>query len=466
MENSFFAQLESRIIKVNSLLCVGLDPHPAQLAEQTASAVAIFCANIIDSTHIYAAAYKPNIAFFEAFGSEGIDTLINVITSIPDDIPVILDAKRGDISSTAQAYVQAVFEKYNANAVTINPYLGFDAVEPFIKNPEFGAFMLCKTSNVGSSDLQDQELTNGDTVFESVAKLGRKWNKNNNLGLVVGATHPEAMAQVRIAAPDLWILAPGIGAQGGDIQASLKAGLRADGLGILVPVSRGISQAENPALAAKQLRDEINDARNQISPNPTNHQLDSVAKGLLKAGCVKFGEFTLKSGLISPIYIDLRRLAGFPKLLSQVAKAYQPILNNLKFNRIGALPYAAMPIGTALSLQGNWPMIYPRKEAKEYGTKELIEGEYEPGDRVVVIDDLTTTGGSKFEAIAKFTAADLIVEDVVVLIDRESGAKEKLAESGYTLHPVFTLTELVHHLHQLNEINDQQLKNVEEFLKN
>src|SRR5574339_647255 len=135
----------------------------------------------------------------------------------------------------------------------------------------------------------------------------------------------------------------------------------------------------------------------------TNTELSSIADELLSAGCIKFGEFTLKSGLISPIYIDLRQIISYPKLLAEVAQAYLPIISNLRFSRIAGLPYAAIPIATAISLAGNYPMIYPRKEAKMYGTRAEIEGEYHAGETIVVIDDLATTGGSKFEAIEKLT---------------------------------------------------------------
>ena len=146
----------------------------------------------------------------------------------------------------------------------------------------------------------------------------------------------------------------------------------------------------------------------------------SLADELLSAGCIKFGEFTLKSGLKSPIYIDLRRIITHPKLLEQIGAAYLPLLKDLKFDRIAGLPYAAIPIATAISLAGNYPMIYPRKEVKTYGTKAEIEGKYHAGETVVVIDDLATTGGSKFEAIEKLTGAGLVVKDVVVLVDRQS----------------------------------------------
>jgi uridine monophosphate synthetase len=175
----------------------------------------------------------------------------------------------------------------------------------------------------------------------------------------------------------------------------------------------------------------------------TTNLLASLADGLLDAGCIKFGNFTLKSGLKSPIYIDLRQLISRPSLLATVAQAYLPILQHLTFNRLAGLPYAAIPIATAISLAGNYPMIYPRKEVKEYGTKAEIEGEYHAGETAVVIDDLATTGGSKFEAIEKLTAAGLKVLDVVVLVDRQSGAKESLAEAGYSMHAVLTITQML-----------------------
>ncbi|GAB4533221.1 MAG: hypothetical protein Fur0018_22390 [Anaerolineales bacterium] len=169
----------------------------------------------------------------------------------------------------------------------------------------------------------------------------------------------------------------------------------------------------------------------------------SIADGLLDLGCVRFGEFTLKSGLRSPIYLDLRRLVARPRLLAEVGAACADLLRGLQFDLLAALPYAALPIGTAVSLQGDWPLIYPRKEVKAYGTKAAIEGLYQPGQRAVVLDDLITTGESKLEGIEKLTAAGLTVTDIVVLIDRQSGGVDFMAQHGYRLHSVFTLPELL-----------------------
>ncbi len=191
----------------------------------------------------------------------------------------------------------------------------------------------------------------------------------------------------------------------------------------------------------------------------------SLADALLEAGCVKFGEFTLKSGLQSPIYIDLRYIISFPKLLARVGAAYLPLLKELKFDRIAGLPYAAIPIATSIALQGEYPLIYPRKEAKAYGTKAEIEGEYRPGETVVVIDDLATTGGSKFEAIEKLTAAGLIARDVVVLVDRQSGAKEALAQAGFSLRAVLNISEMLDHWERSGTVPPEKIKETRDFLR-
>ena len=196
-----------------------------------------------------------------------------------------------------------------------------------------------------------------------------------------------------------------------------------------------------------------------------NHKLSSLADALLSAGCIKFGDFTLKSGLKSPIYIDLRQIISHPKLLAKVAQAYLPILSTLHFSRIAGLPYAAIPIATAISLAGNYPMIYPRKEAKSYGTKAEIEGEYHAGETVVVIDDLATTGGSKFEAIEKLTGVGLVVKDVVVLVDRQSGAKDSLAQAGYSMHAVLTISQLLEYWGETGKVEKVKIEATRKFLE-
>jgi uridine monophosphate synthetase len=196
----------------------------------------------------------------------------------------------------------------------------------------------------------------------------------------------------------------------------------------------------------------------------SNQELLALADSLLEAKCIKFGEFTLKSGLKSPIYIDLRQIISHPTLLAEVAQAYLPILSMLQFSRIAGLPYAAIPIATAISLAGNYPMIYPRKEVKTYGTKAEIEGEYHAGETVLVIDDLATTGGSKFEAIEKLTGVGLVVKDVVVLVDRQSGAKESLGQAGYSMHAVLTISDLLNYWEKTGRVERDKIEATRKFL--
>ncbi len=196
----------------------------------------------------------------------------------------------------------------------------------------------------------------------------------------------------------------------------------------------------------------------------TANELGSLADDLLATGCIKFGEYVLKSGLKSPIYIDLRRIISHPRLLDTIARAYLPLLSTLHFSRLAGLPYAAIPIATAISLAGNFPMIYPRKEVKSYGTKAEIEGEYHAGETVLVIDDLATTGGSKFEAIEKLTGAGLVVKDIVVLVDRQSGAKESLEQAGYSMHAVLTIGQLLDYWEQTEKVEKDKIKMTRTFL--
>lgn len=265
----FTAQLRERWAGSGSLVCVGLDPEPAKFPPKFADdpdAVFAFCRDIVDATAQFACAFKPQIAHFAARGAEdALDRLIAHVHAQHPGVPVILDAKRGDIGSTAQHYATEAFDRFRADAVTANPYLGRDSVQPFLDRADKGVVILCHTSNPGAGDFQDLDV-GGRPLYQHVAEhVARDWNGNGNCALVVGATWPEQLREVRAIVGEMPLLIPGVGAQGGDVAAVVGNGLAADGDGLLVSSSRAIlyasagdDYAEAAAAAAKALRDEIN----------------------------------------------------------------------------------------------------------------------------------------------------------------------------------------------------------------
>jgi orotidine-5'-phosphate decarboxylase len=239
MAASFTARLAAAERANDSLLCVGLDPEPAKFPgawQNDPARIFDFCATIVDATHDLVIAFKPQVAFFAAHRAEGqLERLLAHIRRVAPDVPVILDAKRGDIGSTAEQYALEAFERYQADAVTLSPFMGFDSLEPWLRYDGKGLILLCRTSNPGGADLQAQRLAGpdgqpGDLLYEHIARLAQgEWNRNGQLGLVVGATFPAEIERVRELAPTLPLLIPGIGAQGGDAAATVRAGWRHDG---------------------------------------------------------------------------------------------------------------------------------------------------------------------------------------------------------------------------------------------
>jgi orotidine-5'-phosphate decarboxylase len=274
---NFTAQL-ARAESVNdSVLCVGLDPDPAKFPgswKDDPARIFDFCATIVDATKDLVIAFKPQIAYFAAHrAEEALERLIAHIHKVAPDVPVILDAKRGDIGSTAEQYAREVFERYRADAVTLSPFMGYDSIEPYLRYEGKGAILLCRTSNPGGDDLQAQQLVGGDALFERIARLAQgAWNRTGQLALVVGATYPAEIERVRQLAPTLPLLIPGIGAQGGDAMATVRAGWRPDAP-IIVSSSRAVlyaSRGDNFAQAARSAanaaRNELNTARLAVHP--------------------------------------------------------------------------------------------------------------------------------------------------------------------------------------------------------
>jgi orotidine-5'-phosphate decarboxylase len=267
MTAAFFERLGERIDRIDSVVSVGLDADPSRIPEHLHDADLpqwAFNRRIIDATHEYAACYKPNAAFYES--ADGWRALRETVAyAHGKDVPVLLDAKRADIGNTTRQYAELLDD---ADAITVNPYLGRDSLQPFLDRPDKGVFVLCRTSNPGGADLQDLALSSGEPVYERVAALADLWNEHGNVGLVVGATAPDELADLREQVPDLPFLVPGVGAQGGDAEAAVEYGL-ADGVG-LVNSSRGIifageDRGEDFAgaagEAAKRLRNRLNQYR-------------------------------------------------------------------------------------------------------------------------------------------------------------------------------------------------------------
>jgi orotidine-5'-phosphate decarboxylase len=268
----FNERLARTLAERESLLCVGLDPEPERLPERVralppAEAVVTFNRQIVEATADLVAAYKPNLAFYEALGPAGLEALRQTLACIPAGVLTIADAKRGDIPNTMRFYARAVFDVYGFHAVTASPYLGRDALAPLSDHSERGVFVLCRTSNPGVAEVTDL-LVDGQPLFVRIAERVQAWNENGNLGLVMGATHPEALAEVRARCPHLPILLPGVGAQQGDLEAAVAAGLDGRRAGLLVVAARQVlyatSAADYPAAArraAQELRERINRVR-------------------------------------------------------------------------------------------------------------------------------------------------------------------------------------------------------------
>mmetsp|Transcript_30775 Transcript_30775/g.70579 ORF Transcript_30775/g.70579 Transcript_30775/m.70579 type:complete len:516 (-) Transcript_30775:52-1599(-) len=456
-EASFFDRLYRRAVEVNSLLCVGLDPHGKLLSEATASAAEKHSMDLIAATSQFAACFKPNAAFFEVFGADGIAALRRVIVQAKaTGALVLLDNKRGDIGTTSDAYASASFDSLGADAVTLSPYMGWDTLDAFV-NPKGhggtkGAFVLCKTSNPSSSEVQCLRIaTGGRAVFERVAELtnpGNAWNKFNNIGLVVGATDVAAISAVRRCNTQAWILAPGVGAQGGDLEACCRASIRDDGLGLLLPISRGIAAAEDPAEAAKGFRDAINAVRSELADNPQKrltvmqtllpYQSEFIRLSL-SLQALKFGEFTLKSGRVSPYFFNAG-LFSTGRAQAKLAAAYADcIATNLKlddFDIVFGPAYKGIPLAAgiagALYLDHgrDYGYAYNRKEAKDHGEGGMLVGANVKDKKCLLVDDVISAGTAIREAKGILDGAGAKLAGICVALDRQekTGADDELSE--------------------------------------
>mmetsp|Transcript_105785 Transcript_105785/g.341263 ORF Transcript_105785/g.341263 Transcript_105785/m.341263 type:complete len:522 (-) Transcript_105785:225-1790(-) len=447
---SFFDAVKRRVDAVDSLLCIGLDPHVKQLPEATAAAAERQSLDLIDSTRDYAACYKPNAAFFEAFGEEGMAALKRVIQAAKaTGAPVLLDAKRGDIGTTSDAYAASAFDELGSDAITLSPYMGWDSLAPFVDPAKGygatkGAFVLCKTSNPSSADIQTlKTVGDGRRIFERIAALtapGQGWNCHCNLGLVVGATDIEAIRAVRRSNPTGWILAPGVGAQGGDLEACCQAAMTSDGYGVLLPISRGISSSPDPKEAAKGFRDAINAIRHEMTnvqckggstgKSPSTICLDSIQRDFielaLSSHVLRFGSFTLKSGRSSPYFFNAG-LFNTGRAQARLCSAYAARIasSGVQFDVIFGPAYKgiALAAGISAALYSEHGIdvgfAYNRKEAKDHGEGGSLVGADVAGKPCLLVDDVISAGTAIREAKGLLDASGATLAGVVVAIDRQ-----------------------------------------------
>jgi len=477
----FFARLEKRIESTDSVLCVGLDPSfsRTEIRERGAAACAKAALDrnrrIVEAVAPQTAAFKPNIAFYEALGSSGMDALRTTLEFIPREVPVIIDAKRGDISNTAEAYAQALYGELGADAVTLSAYMGLDTLDPFLKWEDKGIFVLCRTSNPGAGFLQDIDFHGKPLYLEvarQVAGLGR------GVGLVVAGNDLKALRRVRQEAPQAWFLSPGIGAQGGQADQAFAAGARDDGKGILVMVARAVADAENPEAAARELNEAMRSARDSNIrsrasgfasadlPRADDPLKRRFVESLLKTSCFRLGEFVLKSGKKSPFYIDLRKLVADPEAMRIAGQAYARLASSCVYDSIAGIPSAGLPLATAASLEIGAPMIWPRMPVKEHGTGNRVEGIFHAGTRALLLDDLITTGASKVEAIDILRSEGIVVEDLVVLIERGSEGRSDMDRAGVRLHAFIHVRELFDVLLSGGHISEPQYRDLLAFTEN
>lgn len=482
---NFFDKLLTAIEQQNSLLYVALDPDPDRhiLNRENCGGIEGDRSDIIEQwqewlhfvireTSELVCSYKLSLGFYLALGIPGLKLLEKTLTLIPPHLPIILDTKHSDLDSST-VFARFVFEQLKVDACTLTPYGGLDQVAPFLVYPDKAVFILCATANPSASIIQEYPQPDQPLYLELV-NASQIWGTPEQLGLEVGMV-PDMLAKIRQAAPESLILLQGDIAEENDLTdiedltPILSAGLSLNGSGLLLPVPPKLLEQENVSQGIQQLRDQINQERQQvIAGHPTcdlwlpdicflRHQphRDLILQ-LYDIGCIIFGDHVQASGEIFPYYIDLRRIISTPQIFHQIVAAYGEILETLTFDRIAGIPYGSLPTATGLSLRLERPMIFPRKEVKAYGAGRLIEGHFQPGETIVVVDDILITGNSVMKGAEKLKSAGLKVNDIVVLIDHERGVKERLKENHYNAYAVLKLSEIAQTLYESNRITEEQ----------
>ncbi len=563
---NFFVKLTDAMASRQSLLITGLDPNPEMLQTWTRHhpSSGSFLAQarrwikaVIDATGDHVCAYKPSLGFYQALGPIGIELLHEVRELVPRDMPLILDAKHGDLN-TSSALAQYVFRELGADALTLSPLAGQDIVAPFLLYPDRAVVITCHSSNPGARVFQHHP-DEDRPLYTTVVRESQLWATAEQLLLEVGTSDPAVLARVRSAAPERFLILRSLWEQEERLEALLQAGLNASGDGLLLPLPQHLLVEKGMAAGTSALRIQIETMRHRWLSNvadrcdlwlpapetgaaaavlggsagavlegdgeegdgedvdgeagaakqgaalgagagkggggPLNaaarssggrgagRNADAVGTGsdgakregagrtsrvssvdpldeliveLFDVGCLLFGEYVQASGAVFNYYIDLRQIISDPNLFHRVLHAYAGQLEGLRFDRIAGIPYGSLPTATGLSLKLHLPLIYPRKEVKAHGARRLIEGDFNEGETVVVVDDILITGGSVLEGIAKLETSGLVVHDVVVFIDHGGQARQRLADAGYRTHAVLTIPRITKVLMAAGRLSSDQ----------
>ncbi|MFN6133024.1 MAG: bifunctional orotidine-5'-phosphate decarboxylase/orotate phosphoribosyltransferase [Synechococcaceae cyanobacterium] len=536
----FFVRLTEAIASRQSLLVTGLDPNPEMLqawayrrgmgGRSFLSQARHWIKTVIEATAPHVCAYKPSLGFYQALGSTGLELLREVRELVPLDIPLIIDAKHGDLNSSS-ALAAYLFRNLGADAVTLSPLAGQDIAAPFLLYPEKAVVVTCHSSNPASRVLQ--HFPSEDNPFYlRIVREAQLWATPEQLLLEVGTSDPAILERVRREAPERFLILRSLWAEEDRLDALLEAGLTPDADGLLLPLPQNLLVEDDIAERADRLKRRISDRRerwleaSQLTrqascslwlpdqetavaasslggtavelaasspsggepgsaagmapgsgstptpssrPEPASDSLAALIIDLFDIGCLLFGEYVQASGAVFKYYIDLRQIISDPNLFHRVLHTYAEKLEGLEFERIAGIPYGSLPTATGLSLQLHKPLIYPRKEVKAHGARRLIEGDFEEGDRVAVVDDILISGGSVLEGIAKLESSGLVVRDVVVFLDHggdtvqveDRGGRRRLELAGYRCHAVVDIARITAVLRRAGRLSASQAQMLE-----
>ncbi|MCP9848593.1 bifunctional orotidine-5'-phosphate decarboxylase/orotate phosphoribosyltransferase [Cyanobium sp. Morenito 9A2] len=492
---SCFVTLTDAIASRQSLLITGLDPNPEMLQTWSRShpgsgsflsQARRWIKAVIEATSDHVCAYKPSLGFYQSLGPIGLELLHEVRDLVPSDLPLILDAKHGDLNSSS-ALAHYLFKELGVDGVTLSPLAGQDIAAPFLLYGSKLVVVTCHSSNPGARVVQHHP-DESDPLYLRIVREVQRWGTPEQLLLEVGTSDPAILERVRQEAPERFLILRSLWGKEERLEALLQAGLSASADGLLLPVPQNLLVEEGIGALTAGLKRQIEAIRQRVAESrgdsgascalwlpptageplslrddlaplqaPAPDPLDNLILDLFDLGCLLFGRYVQASGAEFPYYIDLRRIISDPNLFHRVLHAYAQRLEGLRFDRIAGIPYGALPTATGLSLLLHRPLIYPRKEVKAHGARRLIEGDFREGETAVVVDDILITGGSVLEGIAKLERSGLLVSDVVVLIDHGGDAQRRLTEAGYRSHAVLTIGRITAVLEQAGRLDARQV---------